>query len=72
MNGECPSCGDILVGYELREAMKHLQMCDSEPGSVVLGVKPRYADKLYRNLTDNRTPNLRQVERMEFYFGYDD
>lgn len=66
---ECPSCGDMLVGFSVREAMEHLSTCCREQGWYVLGVKPKYADELYKGLTGEQPPQMSQAERVKYYWN---
>lgn len=65
---DCPSCGDTLIGFTVREALEHLFKCDKSPGYVVLGVKPRMADEMYEQITGRSKPALRQEARVKGYW----
>lgn len=65
---ECPCCHDLLVGFNMEEALDHLLNCCRERGYYVLGVKPTYADMVYEELTGERPPQMEMHERVQFYW----
>lgn len=64
---DCPSCGDLLVGFTLKEAFGHLQTCCTEEGYYVLGMKPSYADEIYEQITGEEPPRKNQMDRIKWY-----
>lgn len=66
----CPCCGDHLLGFTFYEALKHLMVCDRQSGQRVLGIRPKYADTLYKDFTGDRIPSMDSRNRMNWYWKF--